>query len=143
MTRLPLRPIALTVLGVLITSPSAMAEPPKTLASLREQVLAATSSREKADAYKKIFQKVGRAELGELMKDEYTGIALQAAWESHRKPIERPMLIPNRADDVYDPAELQKFVTFLKDRTKAPVPDWWAETIVGIDLFPGRHHAFI
>src|SRR5262249_49375902 len=110
--------------------------------ALREQVLKASSRTEKAEAYQKLFEKTGRAGFADLTKDEDTGIALQAAWESHRKAIKRPKHITLRPDDIYDPAEFEKFLTFLKDRTKAPVPDWWAEAIVSVDLFPGEHHAF-
>ena len=42
----------------------------------------------------------------------------------------------------YDPVELAKFVTFLKERTKAPVPAWWANDITLVDVFPGKNHAF-
>ena len=58
-------------------------------------------------------------------------------------PVKRDPPIPNRADDVYDPGELKKFVSFLKDRTRAPVPGWWADGVSDVELFPGRHHAFV
>jgi hypothetical protein len=44
---------------------------------------------------------------------------------------------------VYDPAELCKFVAFFKERTKAPVPEWWATGVTDVDLFTGEHHAFV
>ena len=76
------------------------------------------------------------------MKDEDTGLALQAGWEARLKPAKRKDA-GLRSDDMYDSAELGKFLAFLKERTKAPVPDWWAKGIVDVDLFPGQHHAFI
>jgi hypothetical protein len=117
------------------------AEP--TVAELRERVVKADTPDKKAEAYKAYFLKVGRAGLKDLMKDEDTSIALQAAWEAHLKPVKRNPEIRNRADDVYDPAELKRFVAFLKERTKAPVPDWWAAAVADVDLFPGYHHAFV
>src|SRR5262249_16262039 len=38
--------------------------------------------------------------------------------------------------------ELKEFIAYLKERTKAPVPDWWATAMTDVDLFPGQHHAF-
>ncbi|HJZ56210.1 MAG TPA: hypothetical protein VKE74_14685 [Gemmataceae bacterium] len=136
-----LLPAALGLLSLLVVDRSAAAQP-ETPKALREQVLKAASARVKAEAYQKWFQEVGRAGLPELTKDTDTGIALQAAWEVHKKPAKRPQPLELRTDDVYDPAELGKFLAFLKDRTKAPVPTWWAERVVDVDLFPGRHHGF-
>jgi hypothetical protein len=123
--------------------PTARADAEPTVAELRERVIKADTSEKKAEAYKAYFLKVGRAGLKDLMKDEDTGIALQASWETYTKPIKRMPAIGVRADDVYDPAELKKFVVFLKERTKAPVPDWWANRVADVDLFPARHHAFV
>jgi hypothetical protein len=61
----------------------------------------------------------------------------------HLKPMKRKEDAGLRADDVYDPVELKKFVNFLKDRAKVAVPDWWAAGVTDVDLFPGRHHVFI
>jgi hypothetical protein len=116
------------------------AEP--TVAELRERVVKADTPKAKGEAYEAYFPKVGRAGLKDLMKDDDTNIGLQAAWESHLRPIKRNPRISGRADDVYDPVELKKFVSFLKEQTKAPVPDWWANRVVDVDLFPGQHHAF-
>ncbi len=116
--------------------------PEPTPEALREQVLRADTRAKAADAYKAYFLRLGRASLRDRMKDEDTGLALQAAWEAHLKPAKRKDA-GLRSDDMYDPAELGKFLAFLKARTKAPVPDWWAKGIVDVDLFPGQHHAFI
>lgn len=111
-------------------------------AALRAAVLMADSMVAKAEAYKKLFQKVGRAGLAELRKDEDTGVALQAAWELSKKPAKRAKKHPLLVDDIYQSDELAKFVTFLKERTKAPVPDWWANDITFADAFPGKQHSF-
>jgi hypothetical protein len=112
------------------------------VAALRERILRAESGRQAATAYKAYFLRLGRGSLKDITKDGDTGIALQAGWEAHLRPVRRDPPIRNRADDVYDPAGLKTFVAFLKDRTKAPVPDWWADGLTEVDLFPGRHHAF-
>jgi hypothetical protein len=61
----------------------------------------------------------------------------------HLKAAKRNVKVDLRADDVYDQAELSAFVAFLKGRTKAPVPDWWAIAVTDVDLFPSQHHAFV
>jgi hypothetical protein len=87
-----------------------------------------------AQAYRELFEKVGRAGLTDLTKDKDTGLALQASWELHKKLVPRPK-VPGAPrplaapDDTYDPKEIKKFLDFLKDRTKAPVPDWWEKGI--------------
>ena len=137
-------PLASCVILILVGSCGpALSQPSDTPAALREAVLRA-STRDKAGvAYKDYFLRLGLGGLRDRVKDEDTGIALQAAWEVHKKPIKRPTQIIGRVDDVYDPGELAKFLEVLNDRTKAPVPDWWAKNILDVDLFPGRHHAFI
>ncbi len=117
-------------------------EPEDDFVTLREAVVKASSSKLKAKAYQSLFKATGQKGLADLTKDDDTGIALQAAWELHKKAAMRPKHIALRTDDVYDHVELEKFVTFLKQKTKAPVPNWWAETILDVDVFPGRHHAF-
>lgn len=113
-----------------------------TTATFRAALLSANAPAYSGRAYEAYFLRVGRAGLKNLMMDENTGIALQAAWETHLKPAQRKKRAEWRTDDVYDPAELAKFVDFFKERTKAPVPDWWATAVMDVDLFPGQHHAF-
>jgi hypothetical protein len=127
---------------VLIAATAAASDAVPTPA-LRDAVIRADTSDKAAAAYEAYFLRIGRAGLKDLMKDEDTGIALQAAWETYTKPAKRKEKLFGRSDDVYDPAELRKFVVFLKERTKAPVPDWWATAVTEVDLFPGRHHAFV
>jgi hypothetical protein len=134
-------PVILTMLFLLIIGSSPAADPDETTA-LRDRVLKAATPEEKAAAYKAYFTKVGRAGLAGLMKDEDVGIALQAAWETHTKPARRAKPVPYRVDDVYDPDELKKFAAFVKDRTKAPVPDWWSGEVVAVGLSPGTAHGF-
>lgn len=135
-------PFAATAALALTVPPSrANADPERTVGDVREAVLAADSPDAKAATYRAYFTRVGRAGLKDLMKDEDTGIALQAGWEAHLKAIKRDPKVPARYDDIYDPAELKKFVAFLKDRTKAPVPDWWAARFT--DVSAGRRaHSF-
>lgn len=113
------------------------------MAPFREMVVRAGTREQKGAAYQAYFLHVGRAGLKELMKDQDTGIALQAAWETCIQPAKRKDDAGGRTDDVYDRAGLVKFVAFLKDRIKVGVPDWWAAAITKVDVFPDRHHAFI
>lgn len=117
------------------------AEP--TVAELRERVLKADSPKKKGEAYEAFFVKVGRDGLKELMKDDDPSIAIQSAWQAHAKPIKREPAVRGRADDIYDPEEFKKFVSFLKERGKVDVPEWWASAVVMVDVFPGHHHGFI
>jgi hypothetical protein len=121
---------------------TAGADPGPATATLREAVLRADSSDKAAPAFKAYFLRLRRAGLPDLLKDENSGIALQAAWETHLQPAERKEKAGLRTNDKYDPAELGKFVTFFKERTKAPVPDWWASALTDVYLFPGNCHAF-
>ncbi len=135
----PTLPIAAcVVLWCLIAS---AAEPEKDVKTLRDAVVKADTQKDKMYGYKALFEKVGKAGLPELMKDDDTGITLQAAWEVHKK------LLPlnekeGRVRWVYDPEELTKFVEVLKERTKAPVPDWWADSITVVNVTPGKGHGF-
>ena len=63
--------------------------PANEITALRETVLKAEGMLAKSEAYKKLFQEVGRAGLKDLRKDEDTSIALQAAWELSKKPVMR------------------------------------------------------
>jgi hypothetical protein len=142
-----LNPLASSLVAVvalaLLTATSAAApdtDPPT--AALREAVVRADTPTKAAAAYRAYFLHLGRASLKDLSEDADTGIALQAAWETHTKPVKRKEQAVGRIDDVYDPAELRRFVAFLKVRTKAPVPKWWAATVTDVDLFAGKHHAF-
>jgi hypothetical protein len=122
---------------------TAAAQPDDSPKALRAKVIQAADSDSKADAYKALLLKVGKAGVADLMKDEDTGIALQAAWEAHKKSARRPKHLEHRSDDIYDPGELAKFLAFVRDRTKAPVPDWWAANIADVDLAPGQAHGFL
>jgi hypothetical protein len=148
-----LLPVVLGALLPVLACGTAAAQPDDTVKALREKVIQADNVKRdpdrgvrpantKAEAYNALFLKVGKAGLADLMKDEDTGIALQAAWEVYKKPAKRPKHLDRRSDDIYDRAELEKFRAFLKDRTKAPVPDWWAEAIVDVDLSPGENCQF-
>lgn len=87
-----------------------------------------------AREYRALFEKVGRAGLANLTKDKDMSLALQASWELHKKLVQRtvfeggkpPSYIPL---DTYDADELKKFLAYIKDRTKAPVPEWWTKGI--------------
>jgi hypothetical protein len=96
-----------------------------------------------AGAYKQLFTHVGLAGLKKLAEDEDTSIALQAAWELHRKSVKRDPLIPGRADWVFDKKPMEEFLGFVAERLKAESPAWWRATLLKGDVFPGQHHAFI
>jgi hypothetical protein len=112
------------------------------LAALREKVVAGDSPPRKAAAYEAYFAHVGRVGLRGLAGDDDAGIALQAAWESHLTPIKRDPPFPHAATDVYDPAELRRFVALLQARAKAPVPDWWAAGVTAAEVRPAGSPAF-
>jgi len=110
----------------------------------RSQVLDSSSARTRSKAFQEWFEGIGRAGIAKLVDDEDVGISLQAAWEVHKKLVKRVKPVTAaRSDDVYDREELNQFLIFLKKKTKATVPDWWAESIVDVDVFPNEHHAFI
>ena len=142
-TGTPMNPTRLLAACVVFgwLSVASATEPEKDVKALREAVLKADTPKKLAYGYKELFEKVGKDGLPELMKDDDIGLALQAAWEVHKKVVKRS---EKEADDkwVYDPDELKKFVAMLKKRTKAPVPDWWAENITKVDVVPGKCHWF-
>jgi hypothetical protein len=117
------------------------AQPATPRDALRQKVLNAASPHAKADAYRTLFQSA-QSEIANLTKDKDISIALQASWESNKKLIKRLDRIDPRLDDQYDRTALDKFVRFFKERTKAPVPEWWARDIVEVDVMPGRFHRF-
>jgi hypothetical protein len=128
MRRAVLLSVALGLMCLAVGGGTGAAEPAETPKALRERLLKASSPADKAKAYRELFEKVGRAGMADLMKDEDDGIALQAAWEFHKKVVKRPM----GDDDIYDVDELKKFVAFVKERSKAPVPEWWADCILHV-----------
>jgi len=138
--RLPHPLAACVALCCLASAPAA--EPEKDVKALREEVVKADTQKAKIYGYKALFEKVGKAGLPDLMKDEDTGIALQAAWEVHKKLVQRSKEIPPQSSDIYEPDGLKKFVEVLKKRTKAPLPDWWAESITIVEVKPGKFHWF-
>ena len=97
---------------------------------------------DKAKAYRLLFEKVGRPGLPDLMKGKDTGLALQASWEFHKKLVKRPKKPDRGPDDTYAPAEMKKFVEFLKDRTKSPVPEWWQLAITDLSVNKGGGHMY-
>jgi hypothetical protein len=95
-----------------------------------------------AGAYKKLFAHVGIAGLPKLVEDEDTSIALQAAWELHRKAVKREPPIQNRTDWVFDKKPMEQFLKVLGKRLKSDPPAWWGSTLLKGEVFPGQHHAF-
>lgn len=100
-------------------------------------------SQKQAKAYRELFEKVGRSGLADFTKDKDTGVALHASWELHKKLVKVAGDINNgagnRSGKSYDSDEVKKFLAFLKDRTKAPVPDWWATGITNLEVWEGAH----
>jgi hypothetical protein len=96
-----------------------------------------------AGAYKKLFTHIGLAGLPKLAEDEDTSLALQAAWEVHRKAVKRNPPIRNRTDWAFDPKPMEEFLKIAAKRFKAEPPAWWSNTLLKGEVFPDRHHAFI
>jgi hypothetical protein len=95
-----------------------------------------------AGAYKKLFTQVGLAGLKKVVEDEDTSIALQAAWELHRKAVKRDPLIDGRTDWIFDKKPMEEFVRFVAKRLKTQPPTWWGATLLKGEVFPEQHHAF-
>jgi len=117
------------------------------VAALRREILrdiAANEdrSREVASAYRKLFTRFGLAGLPALMEDSDTSIALQAAWEFHRKVVRRPRPIEYRTDWILDKEELKSFLRVVAKRLGSQPPNWWRVALLNADAFPGQHHAF-
>jgi hypothetical protein len=115
---------------------------------LRERILKAQqgdagSSAEAAAAYKELFTYVGRNGLKDLTKDKDTSIALQAAWEVHKKVIKRDPPLAGRTNWVFDKRPTEAFLAFFAERVKAKPPAWWRTNLLNGEVFPDRHHAFI
>jgi hypothetical protein len=94
-------------------------------------------------AYRKLFTHVGHDGIKKLMEDEDPSIALQAAWELHRKAMKRDPPILIRTDWVFDRKEIEEFLNSFSKRLKTEPPVWWKSTLLKGDVFPGQHHAFI
>jgi hypothetical protein len=96
-----------------------------------------------ADAYEQLFTLAGPAGLRELANDKDPSIALQAAWELHKKAVTRDPEIPGRTDWVFDKELLKGFLKDLAKHLKCEPPKWWSTTLINGEEFPGRHHAFV
>ena len=94
-------------------------------------------------AFKELFTYLGLEGLKELTRDEDTSIALQAAWETHKKPVKRDPAIAGRTDWVFDEKSMLEFLDFFADRVQAEPPEWWRDTLIHGEVFPGDHHAFV
>jgi hypothetical protein len=103
----------------------------------------AENSQSAAEAFEELFTWVGREGLNELTEDENTSIALQAAWETHKKAVKRDPPIRHRTEWGFDEKAIREFLGVLAKRIEAEPPDWWQATLVKGDVFPERHHAFI
>jgi hypothetical protein len=89
--------------------PAAGADPEPTTAALSDAIVRARSADSAAAAYRAYFLRGGRVGLKDLLKDEDTGISLQAAWETNLKPAKLDPRL-ERGTDVYDPDALDLFV---------------------------------
>lgn len=116
---------------------------------LRKEVLKdlsaddADKSEAVAGAYKKLFTHVGLAGLPKLAEDEDASLALQAAWELHRKAVKRNPPIRNRTEWVFDRKPMEEFAKIVAKRLKAEPPAWWRDALLTGEVFPDRHHAFL
>jgi hypothetical protein len=96
-----------------------------------------------AGAYKNLFTYVGLARLKKLADDEDKSIALQAAWELHRKPVKRSPPMRYRTAWGFDKKRIEEFLGFVAKRLTTEPPEWWGATLMAGDVFPNQHHAFI
>ena len=96
-----------------------------------------------AAAYKALFTHVGLAGLKKLAEDDDTSIALQAAWELHRKAVKRDPPIRGRTDWVFDRKPMEEVIGFVAKRLQAEPPAWWRSALLKGDAWPDRQHAFI
>jgi len=96
-----------------------------------------------AASYKKLFTHVGSIGLPKLVEDEDASIAMQAAWELHRKSVKRDPPIKYRTDWAFDKKSLGEFLKVMTKRLKSEPPAWWSATLLNGDVFPGRHHSFM
>jgi hypothetical protein len=116
---------------------------PEEVERLRRNVEGADSTYAAGEAFRALFTKLKRDRLRPLMDDKNTGIALQAAWEVHKKVVKRKPPILGRTNWVFAEKEMEEFVQFLTKRTGTPPPAWWSGAMVRGEVFPGSHHAFI
>src|SRR5436305_11912690 len=99
------------LISVTLCAPLVAAEPappPRPVVRLKE------TPSEQAKAYKELFERVGKSGLIGLSKSEDTSLALQAAWESHKKLVPADKQRAGLPKHTYDPKELNKFVEFFK-----------------------------
>jgi hypothetical protein len=94
--------------------------------SPRAAVLGAQGVEDLRSAYQAYFQGMSRAKLEESELDPDMGIALHAAWASALEATERG----------FSP-RLQRFLGFLKGRTRVPIPRHW-EAMLTIHTLQGR-----
>lgn len=111
--------------------------------SLNKESNADRDSATVARAYKAMFTHLGLKGLKSLERDADTSIALQAMWETHKKTILRKPTIPGRTDWVFDQAPMKEFLSLFAKRVHSEPPEWWRIALLGGEVFPGLHHAFI
>jgi len=95
-----------------------------------------------AKAYKTLFMDVGVNGVKKLINDEDTSIALEAAWETHRKAVKREPADRNRTPWVFDKKQIEQFLGVFAKRLKAEPPAWWRATLLKGEVFPRMHHGF-
>jgi hypothetical protein len=145
-----MRPVLVGALLFVASVPAAVTGEDKDAAqvkALRNEVLKdllapKDKSARVGEAYRKFFTHVGLAGLKRVTEDEDTSIALQAAWELHRKVVKREKHIPLRTDWVFDKKPMEEFLEFAAKRLKAKPPTWWSATLLTGEVFPDMHHAF-
>lgn len=110
------------------------------IAELRSDILKSDSPKQRAIAYKKLFEKIGKQNLGILARDPDLSISLQASWETHKRLVKRSLPVKDRVDDIYDRDELTAFCDALKKKIDCPIPEWWLDNFTNIDVVPGKLH---
>jgi hypothetical protein len=137
-----------SLFAVAIAKSALAVEPEVDVLDLRSDILQSISLDDLhddsvADAYTKLFARLGPVGTKKFINDDDTSIALQAAWETYKRRVKKQTAFRGRTQWGYDKDSLEEFLTFLAERLQSEPPDWWRATLLEVDVFPGRHHAFI
>lgn len=91
------------------------------------------------DAYERLFDDAGPTGLKDLEQDADTSIALQAAWERHRKIAKRATPVEGRPDWVFDQSAIEGFLRVATQRLQDEPPAWWAALLKHGETIPEKH----
>lgn len=92
----------------------------------RERILNAKSPSQAAKEYQRLIKTLNDRQLGDLVFDANTGIAIQMAWEKSRGTFSLP---PSELESAPS-ASVQRFAGFLEGRLQTPLPASWKRILV-------------